>query len=108
MKKHIILYLTAPLLVVAIPRIAKSEPRGNVYIRHNLVSDLPAHSEHRDPNLVNPWGVTFSPTGPFWISDNHTGVSTVYDARGNSLPEGAPLVVQIPPPAGGMPPAAPT
>ena len=26
-----------------------------------------------DPNLVNPWGVSFGPTTPFWVSDNGAG-----------------------------------
>ncbi|HEY7043921.1 MAG TPA: TIGR03118 family protein, partial [Nocardioidaceae bacterium] len=31
-----------------------------------------------DPNLVNPWGVSFSSTSPLWVSDNGTDVSTLY------------------------------
>lgn len=46
-----------------------------------------------DPNLVNPWGVTFTPTSPFWISDNGMGVSTLYSALG--VPN--PLVVNVAP-----------
>src|SRR5262249_20254358 len=53
---------------------------------------LPA-AAHVDPNLKNPWGVSFSPTGsPFWVSDNGAGVSTLYDGSGN--PQS--LVVTIP------------
>lgn len=48
----------------------------------NLTSlGLPG-AANTDPNLVNPWGVTFTPTSPFWISDNGTGVSTLYNALG--------------------------
>jgi uncharacterized protein (TIGR03118 family) len=39
---------------------------------------------HSDPDLVNPWGIASSPTGPFWVSDNGTGVATVYDGSGNT------------------------
>jgi uncharacterized protein (TIGR03118 family) len=36
-----------------------------------------------DPNLLNPWGIAIHPTsGKVWIADNHSGVSTVYDATG--------------------------
>jgi uncharacterized protein (TIGR03118 family) len=76
----------------------------NAYVQHNLVSDLPGVAEHQDANLVNPWGITKPPTGPFWISDNGTGVSTLYNGAGQPVP----LVVTIPPPMGGTPPAAPT
>jgi hypothetical protein len=75
----------------------------NAYLDHRLVSDLPG-ADLTDTNLLNPWGIAFSPTGAFWISDNHAGVSTLYNSSG--APQA--LVVNIPPPAGGAPPAAPT
>jgi uncharacterized protein (TIGR03118 family) len=46
-----------------------------------------------DPNLVNGWGLAFFPTSPFWVSDNGTGLSTLYDHSGTILG----LVVTIPP-----------
>src|SRR5437867_5906210 len=48
----------------------------------NLASDVPGLARVTDPNLVNPWGVSFSPTGPFWFADNATGVSDLLDGRG--------------------------
>jgi uncharacterized protein (TIGR03118 family) len=47
---------------------------------------LPAAAQ-TDGNLVNPWGISFGPATPFWISDNGMGVSTLYSAAGvpNSL-----------------------
>lgn len=74
------------------------------YEQTNLVSDMPGAANNTDPNLVNAWGISFSATSPFWISDNGTGVSTLYDGTGKILP----LVVQVPPPMGGMPPSTPT
>jgi uncharacterized protein (TIGR03118 family) len=72
----------------------------------NLTSlGLPG-AAHSDPNLVNPWGISFGAASPFWVSDNGTGVSTLYSAAG--VAAGGPLVVTIPPPAGGTPPSAPT
>ncbi len=60
-----------------------------------LVSDGSVHARTIDPSLVNPWGMSFSPTGPFWVSDNATGVSTLYNGAGGKIP----LTVDIPPPA---------
>jgi uncharacterized protein (TIGR03118 family) len=86
-----------------------AQPNRDVYLQHNLISDLPAQAEHRDPNLVNPWGISFSPMGgPFWVSDNGTGVVTVYNGAGEPFPSGSPIVVTAPPAAGGTPPSAPT
>jgi uncharacterized protein (TIGR03118 family) len=71
---------------------ASSDPDGHGHHRHgddneftqtNLVSDGFVPAAHIDPNLVNPWGIAFSTTSPFWISDNGTGLTTVYDGAGN-------------------------
>ena len=78
------------------------------YIVNDLVSDLPGLAPVTDPNLVNPWGLASSPTSPIWVSDNGTGVATLYNGAGQPFPVASPLVVTIPPPLGGMPPAAPT
>src|SRR5262249_26326089 len=64
-----------------------------------LVSDLPGVAANLDPHLVNPWGISESGTSPFWVSDNGTGVSTLYNTAGT--PQS--LVVNIP----GPPPADP-
>src|SRR5205823_7963592 len=47
---------------------------------------------HTDSNLVNPWGMTASSNGTIWVSDNGTGVSTLYHQDGTA----ASLVVTIP------------
>ncbi len=51
---------------------------GGHYRQINLVSDLPGVAALQDTNLVNSWGVSFSSTSPFWISDNGTGKATLY------------------------------
>jgi uncharacterized protein (TIGR03118 family) len=58
----------------------------------------------QDPNLINAWGLTFAGSGLAWISDNGTGKSSVYTARGAP----AQLTVSIPAPAGATKPSAPT
>ncbi len=55
-------------------------------------SDIPAVAAFQDSNLVNPWGLSIAPTGPWWVSDNGTGLSTLYIASGQ--PQS--LVVTIP------------
>lgn len=45
-----------------------------------------------DPNLVNPWGLSRSSGSPWWVSDNGTGLATLYLGTGAVLP----LVVTIP------------
>ncbi|HEY5911230.1 MAG TPA: TIGR03118 family protein [Verrucomicrobiae bacterium] len=76
----------------------------NAYVDRRLVSDLPGVAEFTDTNLLNPWGIAFSANGAFWISDNHAGVSTLYNSSGTPQT----LIVNIPTPASGAPPSAPT
>jgi uncharacterized protein (TIGR03118 family) len=88
------------LKIVPVP----AAPPQNSYVQMNLVSDLPGVANITDTNLVNPWGISFGPSTPFWVSDNHSGLSTLYNSTGGVQA----LVVTIPPPNGGQPPAAPT
>jgi uncharacterized protein (TIGR03118 family) len=81
-------------LALASPATAGSEQK--FYQQHNLVSDGFVPADHVDPNLVNPWGLSSSGTSPFWVSDNGTGVSTLYNGAGEPFPVGSPLVVTIP------------
>jgi uncharacterized protein (TIGR03118 family) len=67
------------------------------YTQTNLVSDLPGIARIQDPNLVNPWGLDAGPTSPWWVADNGTGLSTLYNGNTGQI---VPLVVTIPPPAG--------
>lgn len=64
----------------------------------NLVADTAGTAAATDTNLVNPWGLAHSLNGPWWISDNGTGLSTVYDSNGASQN----IKVTIPPPPGAM------
>src|SRR6185369_1108503 len=73
----------------------------STYAQTNLVSDGAVPAAHTDTALKNPWGVSFLPTGPWWISDNGTSKTTVYDSTGNKV-----LSVNIP--GGGGQDSAPT
>ncbi len=61
-----------------------------------LASALRGQAPVVDPNLVNPWGVALSPTGPFWIAENGAGVSDLLNGVGQVNP----LVVSVPAVAG--------
>jgi uncharacterized protein (TIGR03118 family) len=58
-----------------------------------LVSDNGVPGTITDPNLVNSWGLTAGPSTPWWVADNGTNVSTLYNAMGPiSI---VPLVVDV-------------
>ena len=59
--------------------------RADTYSWTNFQSDIPGVAQHVDPNLVNPWGMAASaPNGVIWVSDNGTGVSTLYNQDGTA------------------------
>ena len=78
--------------------------QANSYTQTNLVSDTPGLAKVTDPNLINPWGISFFPGSTFWIADNNSGLSTLYDAQGNIQT----LIVKIPAPNGVAGISAPT
>jgi uncharacterized protein (TIGR03118 family) len=65
---------------------------SNSFSQTNLVSDIPGLAKTTDPDLINPWGVAMSAASPFWVSDNASGLATLYNSDG--VKQG--LVVTIP------------
>jgi len=91
--RRVILPVTG--LVVLVPGLAFAQ----MYHRTDLTADSAAGSAsaaNHDPNLVNAWGLARASGSPWWVSDNGTGLSTLYDAAG--VPQS--LVVTIPTPDG--------
>jgi uncharacterized protein (TIGR03118 family) len=52
----------------------------------DLVSNQAKTARTTDPLLVNGWGLAYGPGGPFWVSDNGSGWSTLYNANGSKVP----------------------
>jgi uncharacterized protein (TIGR03118 family) len=77
---------------------------ANLYLQHNLVSNLAGAADVTDPNLVDPWGMSFSATSPFWVSNHLSGTATIYNGSGAITP----TVVTIPAAAGGATLGRPT
>jgi uncharacterized protein (TIGR03118 family) len=107
-RAHLRTALFATAFVLALPYSIEASSQTVTQI--NLVTDNQdfltsqgfSAAANVDPNLINPWGMSFSTTSPFWISDQGTGVSTLYNANG--VPQS--LIVTIPGSATG--PSGPT
>ena len=95
--------IPAAALLSMQPAFAENVDHG--YVQRNLVSSVPGLAPITDPHLINPWGMSAGPGSPLWVSDNGTGVTTLYDGNGNPFPPGpaGPLVVTI-----AAPPSAPS
>jgi uncharacterized protein (TIGR03118 family) len=92
-------------LVGAAVAVSASNAAQATLVQSNLVSDIAGLAAIQDPNLHNPWGVSFTPTSPFWVSDQGTNLATLYSVTGGTVSK-APLEVAIPTTAAG--PQGPT
>jgi uncharacterized protein (TIGR03118 family) len=105
--------LLIPALAFGSPPVLANRDRNftagsRFYQQTNLVSDVPGLAKFTDSHLANPWGISFSSTSPFWISDYDTGFSTLYNGQGQPVPPGSPLAVAIPSNPGNPHPGTPT
>ena len=85
------LLLFAATVTLGISLSAQAQQTG--FMQTNLVSNTAGAATTTDPQLLNPWGISFLPGQDFWIADNNSGTSTLYDNNGN---KDAALVVTIP------------
>jgi len=83
-------FLLLGLLTMSSPSILLAQQSG--YKQTNLTANFAGVASHTDSQLSNPWGISFLPGKPFWIANNTSGTSTLYDAQGNKQQ----LVVTIP------------
>jgi len=71
--------------------------KGGGYAVTPLVSDQAGVAPTMDPNLVNGWGISAGPATPWWVSNEGTDTSTLYDGAGTRFPPppNGPLVVKV-------------
>ena len=83
--------LFAIVIAFAIPSKMLAQQAG--FSQTDLVSNTAGVAKTTDSQLLNPWGISFIPGSDFWIANNGSGTSTLYDNQGN---KDAGLVVTIP------------
>lgn len=101
MRSHTLMAFPALLLVCGLT----PAPSRADFVQTNLVSDVSGLAPATDPDLKNPWGMSFGATTPFWVSNQASNTSTLYNAL--AVPTKVPLTVNIPT-GGASPPAGPT
>jgi uncharacterized protein (TIGR03118 family) len=72
---------TTTLLTAAIAALAfcgAASPATAGYVQTDLISDIPGLAPLIEPELVNPWGLSHSPTSPTWISNQHTNTTNLF------------------------------
>src|SRR5678815_178680 len=63
------------------PKLALSQ----FYAQHNLLSDGAVLADLTDSAVVNAWGLVSGPTTPWWIADNGTGKTTLYNVSTGTI-----------------------
>src|ERR1700692_4324559 len=63
------------------------------YTQTNLFTNAAGVAPVTDPQLINPWGLSRNSGSPWWVSDQATGFSALYNGAGAKQS----LVVTIPP-----------
>jgi uncharacterized protein (TIGR03118 family) len=67
------------VLGIALPAAARNINADNTYGVHLLWSDVPGLADGMDPDLVNGWGISHSATSPWWVSNEGSDTSTLYN-----------------------------
>src|SRR5882672_1772611 len=84
--------LLRSIVSTALSLIAGVACFGQHYNQTNLVSNTSGTAPVTDPQLINPWGISRGSGSPWWISDNATGFSTLYNGAGTKQS----LIVTVP------------
>ncbi|GGF25393.1 hypothetical protein GCM10011611_34310 [Aliidongia dinghuensis] len=101
--QHAPRWLTEATLALALLASSSGPAAAGVVVQTDIVSDGKPPAVVTDHNLLNAWGISYAPTGPFWISANGAGLALVFDGQGTKL-----LTVTIPAPPGATGASAPT
>jgi len=101
--KNLFLRTTAISFGLALVLAFASAAAQAQYTMTKLTSNQSGKAKHTDAFLVNAWGLVYAPGAPFWVSDEGSGWSTLYD--GSGVPQSLQVIV---PPAGGTGSGSPT
>jgi uncharacterized protein (TIGR03118 family) len=91
MHKRLLASVASLFMVLIFGASAAAGGSSNEYEVHRLISDQPGHAKVTDSSLVNAWGISAGPSTPWWVANNGTNTSTLYDGTGAIVP----LVVKV-------------
>src|ERR1700719_4110566 len=104
--RHFVYAAVIGLCVIPATAARAEDEDRNDFVQTNLVSDIPGLATITDRELLNPWGISHSPTSPFWVSNQATSTSTLYSVTDETKVSKVNLTVAIPKTAQG--PQGPT
>ena len=93
------LSLKATIAILSLSCLAPAAVFAQGFTQTNLVTDDQTANPAllTDPLLKNAWGISYSGAGAFWVSNNGSGTSTLYNVpAATNTPKLNPLIVNIP------------
>jgi len=111
MNRRVVTFLTRSIVVLSLLFLLPTAALAQHYTQTNLVSNT-GNAPVSDANSQNAWGLVHGANTPWWVSNNASGTSSLYDASGVppgpvTIPPTLPFVT-IPPGAGTSGPGKPT
>jgi len=94
---------TLAVACLALATILLSSRAQGQYQLRNLTSNQVKQTPHTDPLLANGWGLVHGPGTPWWVSDNASGWSTLYEGNGSQI-----MALKVLIPTAGNGPSLPT
>jgi len=85
-------HLIHAALFAVVLSLASSSAMAICGLQYSATTLVKNTGKKGDKQLINPWGLAYGPSAPFWLSDAGSGLSTLYDGSGNKQS----LVVTIP------------
>lgn len=79
-------------IALGLAGLAGARTTADIFTVHPLVGDAAGGAPGTDASLVNGWGLSAGPTTPWWVSNNGTSTSTLYNGVGAKTP----LTVAVP------------
>jgi uncharacterized protein (TIGR03118 family) len=92
MKQTLRNHLSKTALLVLALSFVSSTAMAVCGLQYSITPLVKNTGKKGDKQLINPWGIADGPSAPFWLSDEGSGLSTLYDGTGAK--QG--LVVTIP------------
>lgn len=71
------------LIAAAVIALALSIAAGTAFAQYTATTLVKNTGKKGDTQLINPWGLVYGPSAPFWLADQGSGLSTLYDGSGN-------------------------
>jgi uncharacterized protein (TIGR03118 family) len=77
-------FLATTTIILSVLYASAWQAEAGPFVQTDLVSDISGLATITDAQLVNPWGLAFTATSPFWTSNQGANTATLYAVTGST------------------------